>query len=138
MLVLNECNKYLWSWCGKHINYPLFSSRFFIIILFLLPHFLVSSQFDHIFIPVFSFCCCCVAVCLYWAMFFCSQLPPPFKCSLHSTCVFMCYFHRQCNGINSLCYEISKEPYQVVVPFSHSSIPFDDVFFVVLHSILIK
>lgn len=54
----------------------------------------------------------CYTVCLHWAMLFCSQLPPPFRCSLHWTCVFFIFLLFslfQCNGINSLgcLFEIS-------------------------------
>lgn len=55
-----ECNKYLWSWCGNHINYPLFSSRLLFCFSTLLSFSVSSASWSH---------CLYTSLFVYWAHF---------------------------------------------------------------------
>lgn len=81
-----EVIMYLWSWCGNHINYPLFSSRFVFLPLhrtFALICLCISSRShftSFLYHPLFVYRCVYIK---QWHIFFfpfISQLPPPFTC----------------------------------------------------------
>lgn len=138
-LFLNECNKYLWSWCGKHINYPLFSSRLFFILFFLLAfsaplslslsirsHFICffsifSSTVPFVYIEQCSFIHNCLLPLDVLCIQTCVFLFVLFSSSIHCNAMALIHF--------AIAMKISKEWYQVVVPFSHSiPVPFDVLF----------
>lgn len=88
-----ECNKYLWSWCGNHINYPLFSSRLFCRFSTLLSFSIFTANSIASSTLLFS----------YWAHFIhnCLLLLLVF---LNVWCVFftvLCYFCLQFHYIDS-------------------------------------